>query len=108
MIFMLAGRPFDFTARRDAKTAPPPPALNPPHAKVGGTSFSEVEPRANVEGVGGTAGQPGRDTGTIRGCDDINLAYCAFNLAPRGNSPLRLTTPPTTLWQRCGKGQSAA
>ena len=34
MMYMLLGRPFDFTARGDAQTDPP--ALNPPHAKVRG------------------------------------------------------------------------
>ena len=105
MIYMLLGRPFDFAARGDAQTDPP--ALDPPHAKVGGASFIEVEPRANIEGGGGTSGQPGRDDGAIRGCDDINLAHCAFNPAPRGNSPLGLTTPPTTPRKRWGKGQQS-
>ena len=105
MIFMLPGRPFDFAARGDAQTDPR--ALDPPHAKGGRASFSEVEPRANIEGGGGTSGQPGRDDGAIRGCDDTNLAHCAFNPAPRGNSPLGLTTPPTTPRKRWGKGQQS-
>ena len=105
MIFMLPGRPFDFAARGDAQTDSPAP--DPPHAKGGRASFSEVEPRANIEGGGGTSGQPGRDDGAIRGCDDTNLAHCAFNPAPRGNSPLGLTTPPTTPQKRWGKGQQS-
>jgi len=105
MIFMLPGRPFDLAARGDAQTDPP--ALDPPHAKGGVASFSEVEPRANIEGGGGTSGQPGRDAGAIRGCNDISLAHCAFNPAPRGNSPLGLTTPPTTPRKRWGKSQQS-
>ena len=104
MIFMLPGRPFDLAARGDAQTDPP--ALDPPHAKGGVASFSEVEPRANIEGGGGTSGQPGRDAGAIRGCNDISLAHCAFNPAPRGKSPLGLTTPPTTPRKRWGEGST--
>ena len=105
MIFMLPGRPFDFAARGDAQTDPQHSTRH--MQKRGGISFIEVEPRANIEGGGGTSGQPGRDAGAIRGCNDISLAHCAFNPAPRGNSPLGLTTPPTTPRKRWGKSQQS-
>ena len=84
-----------------------PPSTQPACKSMGVLFSMQVEHRANLEGGGGTSGQPGRDDGAVRGCDDANLAHCAFNPAPRGKSPLGLTTPPTTPRKRWGKGQQS-
>ena len=90
---MLVG-PTQVFAARDGSQAEPP-ALNPPHVKVGQPLVSAVEMRGNNEGGGGTTGRRGRAARSFTGGGHILISLRAFDRVPRGN-PRLMVTPPLT------------
>ena len=71
-----------------------PPALNPPHVKVGQPLVSTVEMRGNNEGGGGMTGRRGRAARSFTGGGHILISLRAFDRVPRGN-PRLMVTPPS-------------
>ena len=90
---MLVGPTQVFAARDGSQTEPP--ALNPPHVKVGQPLVSTVEMRGDNEGGGGMTGRRGRAARSFTGGVHILISLRAFDRVPRGH-PRLMVTPPLT------------